>query len=212
MENCSPEEGTSILRVEKQSGDENPALHHFREPGKTVGDISWHSWARWDRGGYWWTNGVVGLLGFSGWLGSHDSRLPFIPVTLGELLMMLVPSYFVAPVSAWASHQNFLSRVPSSSLSLVASKGSMKIRRSVSVTCGAVSLHAGGARGGGQRNRGQLGTKATYRHEGNKRYSLPPAWKALLPLAIWAEIPSFSQQAAPSACSGKTELIDDTFN
>ncbi|XP_055424618.1 uncharacterized protein LOC129643696 isoform X3 [Bubalus kerabau] len=36
MENCSPEEGISILRVEKQSGDENPAFHHFREPGKMV--------------------------------------------------------------------------------------------------------------------------------------------------------------------------------
>lgn len=87
----------------------------------------------------------------------------------------------------------------------------MKIR-SVSVTSGAVSLHTGGAGGGGREtDRGQLGTKATYRHEENKRYSLPSAWKALLPLAIWAEIPSFSQQAFPSAYSGKTELIDDTF-
>lgn len=88
----------------------------------------------------------------------------------------------------------------------------MKIRR-VSVTSGAVILHTGGAGGRGREtDRGQLGTKATYRHEENKRSSLPSAWKALLPLAIWAEIPSFSQQVFPSACSGKTELIDNTFN
>lgn len=176
-----------------------------------VGDVSWHSWARW--GGGWWTNGVVGL-GFSGWLRSHDSPLPFAAIIIRELLTMLVPSYFVAPVSPWASHQNFLcdlSHVPSSSLSLVASKGSMKIR-TVSVMSGAVSLLAGGTRGGGQRNgQGTAGHQGHLQAWKNKRYSLPSAWKALLPL-VWAEIPSFSQQAFPSACSGKTELIDDTFN
>ncbi|KAM7248330.1 hypothetical protein CapIbe_000369 [Capra ibex] len=28
------------VRVEKQSGDENPAFHHFREPGKMVSGAS----------------------------------------------------------------------------------------------------------------------------------------------------------------------------
>lgn len=181
MENCSPEEGVSILRVEKQSGDENPAFHHFREPGKMVGDVSWHSWARW--GGGWWTNGVVGL-DFSGWLRSHDSPLPFTAVIIRELLTMLVPSYFVAPVSPWASLQNFLcdlSRVPSSSLSLIASKGSMKIRTVSERVALSVPLLGALGVGGRETGRGQLGTKATYRHERIKGTLFPLPGKLSFP-------------------------------
>lgn len=65
---------------------------------------------------------------------------------------------------------------------------------------------------GSETGRGQLDTKATYRHEETKRQPLPSAWKAFLLLAIWVEISHFSKQAATSPCLGKTEPTDDTFS